>query len=363
MINKRTSFHTRLRINRCLKSIIKRDQRFFFIIPTIFSFIFYLICYLSSQYHHIYFQSYYLTDKEISDPNQKLLIGVVTVPNSKRFADFINLNRFRYLNDHFISGTIFSRLNSTKYPNFINLDDTIDLRNYLSTLPLIKKSWNDRDLFWVNMQMQFDLIFKLISFLRYFINNSTANWLVRYCDDVFLNRHMIPDLLRYLNSKYDPTQDFYVGGACIDYIKEPILQGGSGYIISKYAAKLILSNAMDFLRDISYYEDWEFSRLLPKIGFPVCNGTNPFFIGHSAKPFSKWMSKLGFTSLFPKCPANLPKLDSCQRVMPRMRDIVFFHDQHQVFSIRDIYHFLNYIPDNLYWYQNGESASLCFKES
>lgn len=362
MIRKKTS-QARFRILRCVKSISKKQNQYvFFIIPNIFTIVLYLICYLSSQYHQTYLNSYYMTDKEINDPNHKLLVGIMTTPNSKKFDSTINISGILDSNDSFLGGIIMSNLNSSRFPNLVDIKYPTEITDYLKTVPLAKKLWNERDLMWIKVSMQFDLGIKLIGFLQYFILNSTANWLVRYCDDAFINRFMIPDLLRYLNSRFNPIQDFYVGGACLDYIKEPILQGGSGFIISKYAAKKILSNSMDWLRDMSYYEDWEFSRLLPKMGFPVCNGTNPFFIGHSAKPFVKWLSKVGLTNLFPKCPEKLPELDFCQRVMPKMRNTAFFHDQHKVFSLFDMFNFLNYIPDNLYWYQNGESASLCLKK-
>jgi hypothetical protein len=301
--------------------------------------------------------AYAVTDREASDPNAKLLIGIVTVPDSTRFMDLMETWGFQFERDPFGYGLVFMATNPQRLPNAVNLEYHPKYSEYLQTVPIQDRIYNDRDKFYINMPMQYDIGTKQLEFLNYFLKNTSANWFVRITDDVYVNRYRLPEFLRELNEKFNPLTDFYVGGCCLDYVKEPLLQGGAGFVVSRFAAQMFVSQEFDWLRTMAYYDDWHFSRALPKMGFPLYNASSGRFIGH---PQRKWERLRYAVGMLRKCP-ELKALPYCNALLTKVRDTVFFHDDQKYFSEQRWFRFVQSVRDDVYWYQNGVSAALCRK--
>ncbi|OHT13960.1 hypothetical protein TRFO_15727 [Tritrichomonas foetus] len=343
---------------------MEKIRLFALIIPFLSVIITYLICYLNQQHHNFYFLSQYTTDKEKDNNNYKLHIGLMAVPfQPKRTKNLQSVWGNKFTTDSAFGGFNIMRTNLSLPQGYINLDYPPDMKEYMESLPTISKFWNERDRFWVSNSMQYDLSIKLISQINYFIHNTSANWFLRITDDVFINTFAINNLLRNLNEnmKIDPMNDFFIGGHCLDYVKEPLLQGGSGFIFTRAAAKKFLPNMKEWVRTVDYYEDWHFARSFPKLGWPIYNSTLPEFLGLAPRKSHRFFVNHGLSKLFPKCPSEPPPLMFCKRVMPRIVDTIVWHDHKSYYETVDWFNFVNQAPDDLYWYQNGEFPSLCRK--
>jgi hypothetical protein len=315
----------------------------------------YAIAYRRRSGRSLSVMSFHTTESEISDPNSKLLIGIVTVPQSERLIDLLQTWGFSYESDPFSAGFVFMQINTTTFPDAVTLSYSTRDRDYLATVPSQDRIYNDRDSFFVNMPMQYDIAQKQLSFLRYFVDNSSANWFVRITDDVYMNRWNLPDFLRDLNARFDPRKDFYIGGCCLDYVGEPLLQGGSGSVFSRYAAELFVSEGLEWLRTVAYYDDWHMSRLLPKLGLSLFNASTGRFMGHCHRT---WQRLRYWANVMKRCP-ELGKLPYCKPLMTRLGDTTFFHDDMKKYDEFGWFNFIHGVPNDVYWYQNGVTAALC----
>jgi hypothetical protein len=321
------------------------------------TFLIYLILVLSRKVRTFALMTYSVPSHEMLDPNSKLLIGIVTVPHSTRFIDLMQTWGFQFERDPFASGLVFLSTDPKKFPNETNIEYHSIYPDYLQTVPIQDRIYNDRDKFYLNMPMQYNIGTKQLEFLKYFLENTSANWFVRITDDVYVNRYRLPEFLRELNEKYNPTTDFYIGGCCLDYVKEPLLQGGSGFVVSRYAAQLFLAQDLEWLRTMAYYDDWHFSRAIPMIGLSLHEASSGRFIGH---PQRKWERLRYFLGSLRSCP-ELKALPFCASLLTRVSDTIFFHDDQKHYSEFRWFRYVHTIPDDVYWYQNGVSAALCRK--
>ena len=330
---------------------------FSFFIHVFFLFIIYFYGFLT-QHHHIFFvQSYYMTDREINNSQSKIAFGIMTTPNSNRNSEQFQVWINSFKQDWFFGGIFFIRINQKLYPNETNLNYSENVLKYIDSIPEFKVV--DEVFENTNLSVSIDLSIKLASLLNYYIYNTTACWFARMTDDVYVNRYQIPSLIRKLNKRYDPLKDFFIGGSCLDYAGESILQGGSGFIFSRYAAIMYYSQILEWIRTLSFYEDWHFTRHLPKFGFPIYNATLPEFIGHSPRKIYMFLLNNGFKFLTPKCP-QMPPLPKCKRYLSRVNETIFWHDIQKYYYSKNMFYFVNKLPDNTYWYQDGEFAKFCF---
>jgi len=78
--------------------------------------------------------------------------------------------------------------------------------------------------------------FLMLAGIRDFLKTPLL-WYLRTTDDAYVDYNGINQYLHYLESRYDPLKYPVIKGHLINYPYEPYLHGGSGWLMSRYAAQ------------------------------------------------------------------------------------------------------------------------------
>jgi hypothetical protein len=171
-----------------------------------------------------------------------------------------------------------------------------------------------------------DQYVKFFFIMDYILENTTSRWAWRGVDDCFLNFPKLWPFLDFLETRYDPLKDFVFLGHCLNVWTNTFLQGGSGWLLSRFAAARLAPFAESAMRSMKRYDDLEVADLLPKVGYHPVNGTCSVFSGHA---FKRQLAYLGDGNVgkLPRCPQDIAAFTGrCPAVLGRARDIIFYHE-------------------------------------
>ncbi|EAY20410.1 hypothetical protein TVAG_110220 [Trichomonas vaginalis G3] len=88
--------------------------------------------------------------------------------------------------------------------------------------------------------------------LEYFLYNTTNDYYWSLTDDVPIDVDNMDKILRHLQNNYLPlNESVFIGHS----LKGWFIQGGTGFLLSRYGAKMIIEHAVDWVRDIPYEDD------------------------------------------------------------------------------------------------------------
>lgn len=194
-----------------------------------------------------------------------------------------------------------------------------------------------------------DLALKEINALEYFITNSTAEWLFRGVDDTFINMNEFP---RFFTSLPDPTDKPIMYGDCIES-ETPFLHGGSGILLSREMAKLLLNKSDEWLKNVESPEENYFSKLIESAGFDVTDFASPYFMGL----FNKNDRKL---NEIPKCKSARKTNVKCPNFVSNIKKTVFFHDKYHQMSMENWTQLVDEGPVDLNWFHGKSQELFCF---
>ena len=195
-------------------------------------------------------------------------------------------------------------------------------------------------------------IFDYFELIKFFVINSTDALLFRAQDDIFFNLNALIPLKKRLSSISNPYRDPFVFGQFFPCLN--VIQGGSGYLISRQAANFVLSDTFEVIRTITgdIYDDWLESFQLIKVTQNIAGIHSHLFFGHYFMDDDRKRLLTG----------NFSSLKKCRRRNHYLRDIFFFHEIFisKEFSKINIFEVTKKIPSFLGWDQVcGGSALLC----
>jgi hypothetical protein len=203
-----------------------------------------------------------------------------------------------------------------------------------------------------------DLLAKLFFSMRFFLQETEADWLYRGTDNSFINFVMLPSFMRRLESSNRPRHSFTVLGNCIPL--GCFLQGGSGYLMSRFAVVRFVAHADELLRATTLPEDLAFGRMLVFLNASMAAATTPAALGrrlgdtHLAALLAGRKSDL--------MPCNLQRWGCCRAVAGRLRDVVFYHDMAPGEKLRQGIRIAEAIfnaDPSLFWVQTNEWPVMC----
>jgi len=152
--------------------------------------------------------------------------------------------------------------------NVTSLSDFEQFFDEYSTYPIYSHS-----------KMHLLLIMKYLNALRHFLEKTQGNYIIRMTDDVYINFHALPEFLIELDTiKAQRDRNILVFGHCIDH--HNIVQGGSGYLLSREATKTMYNTYHEYIRSVYDPEDWVLSYQFFKIHPDMTKIRSPRFIGH-----------------------------------------------------------------------------------
>lgn len=206
---------------------------------------------------------------------------------------------------------------------------------------------------------------KLFLAINDFLNNSTADWFIRLCDDTFINMNAFDLFFNELNQNSDPLHDKLVQGNCIHKFRRSnaYLQGGSGIVFSRFSV-IELLNTFDNLTKICNYvknDDTSIGIWLRDRKYTFRSMANRFFVGHQFIGFKKVLDIISNYSKIEECPHEYhynPNI--CRSFMTNMRNIVFWHDRVKFLKFLPFAKkFISDLPSDLYFYQPGVRPKVC----
>jgi hypothetical protein len=216
-----------------------------------------------------------------------------------------------------------------------------------------------------SFMLHLDLAGKDVAFAHHCWTESKADWCIRVTDDVFMNRRALPKFLAWLQGIPHPRSEPYAFGNCLDVMPSRwkfgwYLQGGTGYLFSRYAAKLFVESADDWIMTLLEGEDYQIVRALVKMGLKpeVCN--SGFFSGHFMRQ-ARWMRwNWASRRSFGQCPReNELPFGVCRHQIVPYRDVLFHHSLGQFMSQRNWADWLASVPENAMIYYRGIGLRIC----
>jgi len=167
-----------------------------------------------------------------------------------------------------------------------------------------------------------DLVTKFFFSLRFFVTETKDPWFYRCTDDVFVNFEALPEFLRQLDRKYDPLKAFVALGNCI----QAFVQGGSGWVLSRFAATRFVLQQDHLLRMTRNADDLAFTNWLRMFNvslLPTNSGAilGRHFIGSDLTALLR-RDISGIMTCRPVPREN----GRCQTTLVPVRRIVFYHE-------------------------------------
>jgi hypothetical protein len=186
----------------------------------------------------------------------------------------------------------------------------------------------------------------------------SAEWCLRATDDVFLNMRAFPGFERYLAGFENPRNKTYVFGNCqepggrskgLTYHKW-FLQGGTGFIFSKFAAERFMEFGEEWAKGVNTYEDVYMTGGLKRLGLTSFDCSSPFLVGHgwARRAWNGWEWK---RPSFMPCGQGWKKTGTqCGNGLMRMKDIAFYHSLDKGWTHAMWRDLLDTVPDNAMMY-------------
>jgi hypothetical protein len=212
-----------------------------------------------------------------------------------------------------------------------------------------------------------ELLAKFFFAMAFFLEHTIEPWMWRGTDDVIINFPRLPAFVADLNRRYRPFEEDVFQGHCMKYLPAdlPFMQGGSGYVLSRFACKYLV-RAIDY---IAFHavppEDQYIGHFLVEV-FKVkpWKMTNPKFMGFEFEDKERqWIMHRKFSSL-PGCPPVRNAIHPgslCLKFVAPIRDVVFFHQSVGGFGDSDIAmaRAMFTAPDDICWWIYGYMSKLC----
>jgi hypothetical protein len=194
-----------------------------------------------------------------------------------------------------------------------------------------------------------------------------ASWLLRLCDDSFINNATFPLFLRDLRMIGDPTKVRIIQGHLITkpWLGSGYPQGGSGIVFSRAIAEHFLSSWEKFAVHChrSSNDDHAVGAWAIGNGISAANMTSRWFLGHSFAGPENWERIPSFVRRrrVPKCPEFPSRTNGARPYFQRVKDVTFWHVREESLKFhREAAGFIRALPDNLWFHTKWHTPLLCW---
>jgi hypothetical protein len=221
---------------------------------------------------------------------------------------------------------------------------------------------------WGPITKSSELYAKFFFALDFFLSTTSARWMWRGTDDVVINVPRLASLISVMEERSNPLREFVAKGNCMtgtSYGQEiPFLQGGAGYLLSRFACQQLLPWAKYVQLTGMKEEDAHFGDFLrTEMHVSGPNMTSSAFVGYTIKPSDqRALIKKNFTAMSVCGDPNegSPGWEGCGKFRAPLRNVVFFH-QHLQFSKYSIKlaKAVFRAPDWVWWWMTDYEPNLC----
>lgn len=204
-----------------------------------------------------------------------------------------------------------------------------------------------------------DKISKRFGCFEYCLLNLECRWVLSTCDDVYIELSNLESFIDELESKYRPLHESVIKAHCLANCGEVnYLQGGSGYIFSRYAAQLlyIARSQWLFSDTISDYLTPYWIKYL-KIEF--AETSNSRFVGHHFNEEELEIVRTHKYHLLSKCPQHYFYVP-CSSSKYQINQIAIFHKFGKIGYPK--YEGFLEAPSNILFYMNQCEQIICIDQ-
>jgi hypothetical protein len=189
--------------------------------------------------------------------------------------------------------------------------------------------------------------------LSYFLEKRREPWFFRAIDDTVINLRRVRSFLNGLNAEFDGRRDVIVRGNCVVFQGIIYIQGGSGFVCSRAAARL-LNNVTRFLAQWRIAEDTTMGPFLDSLGIGARNCCSGAFMGHGSGRHSELPS-------VKQCPGHDWARAPLPRIVEPVRDLLSYHRPNQIGAglgetVRRASALFN-APESVRWFMSGDERA------
>jgi hypothetical protein len=173
-----------------------------------------------------------------------------------------------------------------------------------------------------------DILTKRFFSLLYFLCETNAVWFYSGLDHSIINFPLLPGFLEFLRTRHNSSCQFVVYGQCVFSQDQNYPQGGSGMIVSRFAAQKILEALPLGALPLNGVDDMAFGHILDYFGWTPGQMTHPAFLGyHFPANTASLIAGRGFSGVRECSRVDWwrPQGDLCRPFVSPLRDLVFFH--------------------------------------
>ena len=114
---------------------------------------------------------------------------------------------------------------------------------------------------------------------RYFLNRYDYDWYWSLTDDTLIDLNSLNSMMKELYTKHNPEKDIVMKGHLYKHDKSFYTQGGTGFLISKAAAKNFVSFGAKWASKLSWPEDRYISIIIKKLHTNEEDVKSPYMFG------------------------------------------------------------------------------------
>ena len=195
--------------------------------------------------------------------------------------------------------------------------------------------------------------------------NSGAGWLLRLCDDAYVDLEVFPRLMEEVLQIGDPFRKPIFQGDVVwkSQRNYGYIQGGSGMIMSSAGAQMIHDQRDTIVQIVAKIrnDDTALGLWMSMNNISGAELTNRWFLGHRFQQVSAAADLLNMSRLtIHKCPYTLTTHPRVRGFLHRVKDIAIWHDRtfYRDFLPRAS-EIKRYIPDTLWFYHITRNPVLC----
>jgi hypothetical protein len=185
-----------------------------------------------------------------------------------------------------------------------------------------------------------------------------------------VNFHKLGQFIEKLEDRYNPMLEFVFKAHCIQKTRMSLTfpQGGSGFVLSRFACKTVLGHRIPFFKTMLLWEDWSIGEYLRNHGFPPLALAGNNFIGH---PPLAWQVRRLENNSIPSCASLQWALKKrrnhfCASYFTPLNEVVFVHAypyQGWTRLLKLARNFFNAPPSVLWWNGIEGRAEFCREEN
>lgn len=166
---------------------------------------------------------------------------------------------------------------------------------------------------------------------KYFYEKTNYDWYWSATDDLYIDIPNLHRLMESLESKYNPRKDIVYKAHTIYNKGVYYPQGGTGYIFSRKAVGEFLKFGLDFVKNITKWDDYEFWRLRKIFNLSIKDVSTHYMYGQGFS-FKNLTDPKQLDNL-KECPMEFP-LQGIYDFAAPMCDMVAYHS---IFQFYDCY--------------------------